>query len=82
MLASQSIKLKEREVIIAGGMESMSNAPYYLTETRFGTKKLGDTKTIDGMIKDGLWDPYNNFHMGNCAELCSKKYSISREGKK
>src|SRR5699024_677482 len=62
----------------AGGMESMSNVPYYLKKNRFGAK-LGHGKTIDGLIEDGLWDVYNDFHMGNAAEICSSERNISRE---
>jgi len=78
MLAAQAIMVGDADIIIAGGMESMSNVPYYLFKTRDGFK-MGDQKLIDGMIFDGLWDVYNNFHMGNAAELCAKEYQISRE---
>lgn len=78
MLGSQSIALGNQDIIIAGGMESMSNVPYYLEKARSG-HRLGHVQTTDGIIKDGLWDVYNNFHMGNCAEDCAKKYTISRE---
>ena len=59
------------EVAVAGGMESMSNAPYYLPRVRQGLR-LGHADVVDGVIKDGLWDPYGNVHMGACAELCSR----------
>ena len=78
MLAAQAIMVGDADIIIAGGMESMSNVPYYLFKAREGFK-MGDQKLVDGMIFDGLWDVYNNFHMGNAAELCAKEYHISRE---
>jgi len=78
MLASQSIMLGHAEVIVAGGMESMSNIPYYLPKARSGYR-LGHGQLVDGVIFDGLWDPYNNQHMGLCAEKCAKDYKISRE---
>mmetsp|Transcript_34395 Transcript_34395/g.83195 ORF Transcript_34395/g.83195 Transcript_34395/m.83195 type:complete len:407 (+) Transcript_34395:66-1286(+) len=64
--------------MLAGGMESMSNTPHYLPTSRSGTA-LGHAKLIDGIIHDGLWDPYDNVHMGTCAEKCATEYSISRE---
>lgn len=76
-LANQAIALGEAETVIAGGMESMSNVPYYLTKARTGYR-MGDGKLIDGMVFDGLWDPYNNIHMGNCGEACAKQLNISR----
>ncbi|MBC8466178.1 thiolase family protein [bacterium] len=78
MLAAQQIMLGESKIIVAGGMESMSNAPYYLFKARTGYR-LGDGKLVDGMIFDGLWDPYNNMHMGLCGEICADEYKISRE---
>ena len=78
MLADQSIRLNQSNFVIAGGMESMSNAPHYLKGSRLGTK-LGDIKQIDGMIYDGLWDVYNQVHMGNHGESCASKYKIGRE---
>lgn len=78
MLADQSIRLNQSNFVIAGGMESMSNAPHYLKGSRLGTK-LGDIKQIDGMIYDGLWDVYNQVHMGNHGESCASKYEIGRE---
>tara|TARA_B100001142_G_scaffold77975_2_gene78732 strand:- start:56 stop:1237 length:1182 start_codon:yes stop_codon:yes gene_type:complete len=78
MLADQSIRLNQSNFVIAGGMESMSNAPHYLKGSRSGTK-LGDMKQIDGMIHDGLWDVYNQVHMGNHGESCALKYEINRE---
>ena len=78
MLADQSIRLNQSNFVIAGGMESMSNAPHYLKGSRLGTK-LGNIKQIDGMIYDGLWDVYNQVHMGNHGESCASKYKIGRE---
>jgi acetyl-CoA C-acetyltransferase len=78
MLAAQSIMLGINEVVIAGGMESMSNVPYYLDKARNGYK-LGHGQLTDGLIKDGLWDVYNDFHMGNAAELTAKEMKITRE---
>jgi len=78
MLAAQSIMLGLSDVVIAGGMESMSNVPYYLDKARNGYK-LGNGQVIDGLIKDGLWDVYNDFHMGNAAELTAKEMNITRE---
>ncbi|MEO8795377.1 MAG: acetyl-CoA C-acyltransferase [Daejeonella sp.] len=78
MFAAQSIALGENEIMIAGGMESMSNVPYYLDKARNGYR-LGDGQLIDGLVKDGLWDVYNNYHMGSAAELCATDCHISRE---
>ena len=78
MLANQSITLNPDNIIIAGGMENMSQAPYYLDKSRTGMM-FGHNKVIDSILKDGLWDPYNNFAMGNCAEILNKEYSFSRE---
>ena len=78
MIAANQIQLEEADVIIAGGMESMSNVPYYLNKHRFGSK-LGHAQAEDGIIKDGLWDVYNDFHMGNAAEICADECNISRE---
>lgn len=78
MLAAQSIMLGQNEVVVAGGMESMSNVPYYLDKARNGYR-LGNGTVIDGLIKDGLWDVYNDYHMGNAAELCAKECNVSRE---
>jgi acetyl-CoA C-acetyltransferase len=77
-LADQAIRLGEAEVEVAGGMESMSNAPYLLTNARTGYR-LGHGQAIDSMIYDGLWDVYENFHMGMTGELVAEKYKISRE---
>uniref|UniRef100_A0A5B7AZS8 Putative acetyl-CoA acetyltransferase, cytosolic 1-like isoform X1 n=1 Tax=Davidia involucrata TaxID=16924 RepID=A0A5B7AZS8_DAVIN len=78
MLAAQSIRLGTTDVVVAGGMESMSNAPKYLAEARKGSR-LGHDTIIDGMLKDGLWDVYNDFGMGLCAELCADQHTITRE---
>ncbi|MBP8302283.1 MAG: acetyl-CoA C-acetyltransferase [Planctomycetes bacterium] len=77
MLAAQAIKAGDLKVAVAGGMESMSNAPYYLPTARTGMR-LGHTQAIDGIVWDGLWDHYNNFHMGNTAELVAQKYNVTR----
>lgn len=78
MLGAQSIMLGDNDIVVAGGMESMSNVPYYLDKARKGYR-LGHGEIIDGIIRDGLWDPYKDFHMGNAAELCATKYKLSRE---
>ena len=77
-LAAQAVQLGESEIVVAGGMESMTNAPYLLPQARSGYR-LGDGKLIDSMIHDGLWDSYENFHMGMTGELVAEKYGISRE---
>ena len=104
MLAAQSIQLGINDVVVAGGMESMSNAPKYLAEARlirlshswFSSfciqvvisdsvlacrkgSRLGHDTLVDGMMKDGLWDVYNDCGMGSCAELCAEKHVITRE---
>lgn len=78
MLAHQAIQCDDAKVIIAGGMESMSNAPYILHDARSGYR-LGHGKVIDSIINDGLWDVYNDIHMGSCAETCAKEQKITRE---
>ncbi|MBI3811045.1 MAG: acetyl-CoA C-acyltransferase [Nitrospirae bacterium] len=78
MLAEQAIRNGEADAIIAGGMESMSNAPYLLPKARRGYR-AGHDILIDSMLHDGLWDVYNDFHMGSGAELCARKYRITRE---
>lgn len=78
MLAHQAILTGDADVIIAGGLESMTNAPYLLKKARNGYR-LGHSELYDSMILDGLWDVYNNIHMGNCAEKCAKDFSMSRE---
>ncbi len=76
--AARSIQLGELDIAVAGGMESMSNAPHLLRHSRTGTK-MGPLETVDSMVVDGLWDPYSNQHMGNCAELCAKEMNFTRE---
>jgi acetyl-CoA C-acetyltransferase len=78
MLAAQSIALGEQDIIVAGGMESMSNVPFYLDKARTGYR-LGHGQLTDGLVKDGLWDVYNDYHMGSAAELCATTCEISRE---
>ncbi|KAL8469229.1 hypothetical protein ACS0TY_032166 [Phlomoides rotata] len=78
MIAAQTIKFGINDVVVAGGMESMSNVPKYLTTGRTGSR-LGHDTIIDGMLKDGLWDVYNDFGMGVCAELCADQHNITRE---
>ncbi|UKJ06361.1 acetyl-CoA C-acyltransferase [Solitalea lacus] len=78
MLGAQSIMTGQNDIVVAGGMESMSNAPYYLDKARQGYR-LGNQQVVDAMIKDGLWDVYNDYHMGSAAELCAAECKISRE---
>ena len=78
MLGSQAIQLGDAEIVVAGGMESMSNTPYLLEKARTGYK-MGNAELVDSMIKDGLWDVYNNFHMGSAAEICAKECAVSRD---
>jgi acetyl-CoA C-acetyltransferase len=78
MLAQQAILLEDSEIIIAGGQESMSNAPYVLQNARTGYR-LGHGEIKDMIVLDGLWDVYNNIHMGNCAESCAKDFAFTRE---
>ncbi len=78
MLAADAVALGHAEVVVAGGMESMSGAPYLLKQGRTGYR-MGDGTLIDAMIKDGLWDVYNDFHMGVAAERTAEKYGVSRE---
>ncbi len=77
MLAAQAIMVGDADLIVAGGMESMSNSPYLLSKARDGYR-LGHGELIDSMIKDGLWDVYNDFHMGNAAEMCARECNIPR----
>jgi acetyl-CoA C-acetyltransferase len=77
-LAAQAVMLGESEIVVAGGMESMSNSPYLMKGARSGFR-LGNAELLDSMIVDGLWDVYENFHMGMTAELVAEKYGISRE---
>lgn len=78
VLGAQTILAGDNDIVVAGGMESMSNVPHYLPGMRLGTR-LGHSEVVDGLIKDGLWDPHNDAHMGNCAELCADTYNISRQ---
>ena len=78
MLAAQAIQLEDAEVAVAGGMENMSMAPYYLRKARFGFR-MGNDTLYDHMVHDGLWDIVNDFHMGISNDLCSEKYGVSRE---
>lgn len=78
VLATQAIKLGDADCIVAGGMESMSNCPYLLDKARFGYRLFNGT-LIDSMVNDGLWDKYNNFHMGLTGEVIAEKYHITRE---
>lgn len=78
MFAANDIRCGDYGLAVVGGMESMSNAPYLLPNAR-GGMRMGDAKVIDSMLHDGLWDPYNDMHMGNCAELCAREYTFSRE---
>jgi len=78
VLGVQAIKSNDAECIVAGGMESMTNCPYILDKARFGYRMF-DGKIIDSMVHDGLWDVYNNFHMGNTGEVIAEKYNIKRE---
>src|SRR6202030_4758254 len=77
-LAAQAVQLGESEIVVAGGMESMSNCPYLVPQARTGYR-LGDGKLVDSMIWDGLRDAYENYHMGNTGELVAEKYKITRE---
>jgi acetyl-CoA C-acetyltransferase len=77
-LAAQSIQTGNAEIVVAGGMESMTNAPYLLPQARSGFR-MGNAVAVDSMVHDGLWDVYNDFHMGQTAELVAEKYGITRE---
>jgi acetyl-CoA C-acetyltransferase len=78
MLGAQSIMLGDNDIVVAGGMESMSNVPYYAPGMRWG-QRMGNAQLVDGMIHDGLWDPYGNCHMGNAGELCASTKGFGRE---
>jgi len=78
VFGAQAIALGDRDVVVAGGMESMSNVPYYMDKARQGYR-MGNGTLIDGMIHDGLWDPYGNVHMGTCGDKTAAEYNVSRE---
>jgi acetyl-CoA C-acetyltransferase len=78
MFARREILVGDADVLVAGGMESMTNAPYLLTKARSGYR-MGNGEIVDSMIYDGLWDPYDNMHMGNCGDAVAVKYGFSRE---
>lgn len=78
MMAAQAIALGDAQVVVAGGMESMTNAPYALPQARAGYR-MGNGNLVDLMIHDGLWDPYKNVHMGTCGDACATEFSFSRE---
>ena len=78
MLAAQAIACNDADIIVAGGMENMNQAPYYLEKARFGYR-MGNAPIIDGMIRDGVWDVISDFHMGAAAEISTRKFGVSRE---
>jgi len=78
VFGTKTIALGDADLVLAGGMESMSNVPYYLDKARSGYR-MGNGTLVDGMIFDGLWDPYSNVHMGSCGDACAKEYKFSRE---
>jgi acetyl-CoA C-acetyltransferase len=78
VLASQAIKCDDADIIVAGGMESMSNVPYAIPKARYGLRMF-DSKIVDLMVHDGLWDVYNDFHMGNTGEVVAERYDVSRD---
>ena len=78
MMAAQGIQLGDSEIVVAGGMESMSNAPYLLQKAREGYR-MGDGKLVDSMIHDGLWCAFENYHMGNTGEVVAERYGVTRE---
>ena len=78
IMASQAIALGEARIVVAGGMENMTRAPYLLEKARQGYR-LGHAELVDSVVKDGLWDVYNNFHMGSGGELCAAKYKLTRQ---
>jgi acetyl-CoA C-acetyltransferase len=77
ILGARAVALGDADLVVAGGMESMSNVPYYLEKARSGYR-MGDGKIVDGMIYDGLWDPYGNVHMGSCGDKCAAEYGFTR----
>lgn len=78
VFGTKTVALADADLVVAGGMESMSNVPYYLDKARTGYR-MGNGTLVDGMIFDGLWDPYGNVHMGNCGDACAKEFGFSRE---
>ena len=78
MMAVQGVQLGDAEVVVAGGMESMSNAPYLLPKAREGYR-MGDGQLVDAMIHDGLWCAFENYHMGNTGEVVAERYGVTRE---
>lgn len=78
IFGAQALALGDKDIVVAGGMESMSNVPYYLDKARNGYR-MGNGTLVDGMIHDGLWDPYSNVHMGTCGDKCAAEYKVSRE---
>ncbi|HQY63875.1 MAG TPA: thiolase family protein [Polyangiaceae bacterium] len=78
VLGTKTLAVGDAELVVVGGMESMSNVPYYLDKARSGYR-MGNGTLVDGMIFDGLWDPYGNVHMGNCGDLCAKEFNYTRE---
>jgi acetyl-CoA C-acetyltransferase len=78
LLGARVVALGDADLVVAGGMESMSNVPYYLEKARTGYR-MGDGKIVDGMIYDGLWDPYGNVHMGSCGDKCAAEYGFTRK---
>jgi len=78
ILGARSLLVGDAAIVVAGGMESMSNVPYYLPAARSGYR-IGDGKVVDGMLFDGLWDPYNEFPMGKAGELCAREHGLGRE---
>ncbi|MDR1876202.1 MAG: acetyl-CoA C-acetyltransferase, partial [Flavobacteriaceae bacterium] len=78
IIGTQTIQTEDNEIVVAGGMESMSKTPYYITNGRTGNK-FGDQKLVDGLMKDGLIDAYDQLHMGIFADMCAKEFGFSRE---
>jgi acetyl-CoA C-acetyltransferase len=78
ILGAKTLAVGDTDLVVVGGMESMSNVPYYLDKARSGYR-MGNGTLVDGMIFDGLWDPYSDVHMGNCGDQCAKEYKYSRE---
>src|SRR2546428_1782396 len=78
IMAARTVGMGEARIVVAGGMESMTRAPYLLEKARQGYR-LGHGELTDSLVKDGLWDVYNNFHMGNAGELCARKYKFTRQ---